>query len=206
MNLASIPSREGWRRIVRTRGFWILALVLLGTTLLHYCTPQTRLLASHPLTRHAAERIVFIIVALSATFAFGQAAGLVTLALVVALMLPRALFISPNPLDATAEVVATTLAGYLVVRLSARERRAAFRLKTINAVTSALIQSLELEEILDSVLDRILPVMKVEAAGVYLLDEETQGLTLAAHRNLPTEISEAESGLKSATMLAATMA
>ena len=201
MNLASIPSREGWRRVVRTRSFWILALVLLGTTLLHYCTPQIRLLASHPLTRHAVERIVFIIVALSATFVFGQAAGLVTLGLVVVLMLPRALLISPNPLDATAEVVATGLAGYLVVRMSARERRAASRLKTINAVTSALIQSLELEQILDSVLDRILPVMKVEAAGVYLLDEESQGLTLVAHRSLPPEIREAESGLKSASML-----
>jgi len=65
-----------------------------------------------------------------------------------------------------------------------------------------LTQSLELERILNDVLDRILKMMDVEAGAMYLLDEEGQGLTLIAHRNLPAEVTECGSGLKSARMLA----
>jgi len=202
MNLGSVPARERLRSIISSRSFWGLLLVLAATTVLHYCTPQIRLLDSYPITRHAIERIAFMGVVVGATFSFGHSAGLVTLTIVALLMLPRALLVSPLPLDASGEVFAIAVVGYLVIRMSARERRTASRLKTINATTKVLIQSLELEEILNSVLDKILAAMEIESAGIYLLDQETEELTLAAHRNLPAEVVGAADGLKSAALLA----
>lgn len=114
------------------------------------------------------------------------------------------------------EVVATALVGHLVVwplriyekdrALHQRERtlyqRAVSRLETINAITTVLAQSLDLRQTLGDVLDKILEVLGLRAGGVYLLDEEEQGLTLVAHRNLSAEVVEGISGLKSARLLA----
>jgi len=177
-------------------------VTLAGITFLHYCTPQIRSLASYSLTRHAIERILCILVIVSATSAFGHVGGLVTLTLVVLLMLPRVFLISPHPADALVEVIAVAFIGYLVVWMLGGKQRAISRLKTLNAVTSVLTQPVELEQILNDVLDRILEVMNVEAGAVYLLDEEAQGLTLIAHCHLPAEITECADGLKSARMLA----
>jgi len=201
MNSSLTSLWKRWKKIVSNRSFWILVVVLIGTTFLHYYTPQIRLLASYPITRHAAERIIFILAAVSATFAFGYVGGLVTLALVVLLMLPRVFLISSHPVDAFVEVVAVALIGYLAVWMLGSKQRAVSRLKTINTITTVLTQSLELEQILNDVLDRILDVMDAEAGAVYLLDKEEQGLTLIAHRNLPAEVIETASGLKSARML-----
>jgi len=202
MNSTLASLRERWKKIAGNRSFWILVVVLTGTTFLHYCTPRIRLLTSYPITRHAAERIMFIIAVISATFTFGHTGGLVTLALIVLLMLPRVFLLSLHPVDALVEVIATGFIAYLTVLVLSSRQRAMSRLKTINAVTSALTQSLELEQILNDVLDRILEAMNVEAGAIYLLDEEEQGLALSAHRNLPPELIKGVNGLKSARMLA----
>ena len=198
----STSLRNRLKKVRGNRSFWILVVMLVGITFLHYCTPQIRSLASYSLTRHAIERILFILVIVSATSTFGHMGGLVALALVVLLMLPRVFLISPHPVDALVEVIAVAFIGYLVVWMLGGKQRAVSRLKTINAVTSVLTQSLELEQILNDVLDRILEVMNVEAGAVYLVDEEEQGLTLIAHCHLPAEITECVDGLKSARMLA----
>ena len=191
-------------RLKKVRGnlsFWVFVVMLAGVTFFHYCTPQVRSLASYSLTRHATERILFILVIVNATSIFGHVGGLVTLALVVLLMLPRVFLISPYPVDAFVEVIAVAFTGYLVVWMLGGKQRAVSRLKALNAVTSVLIQSLELEQILNDVLDRILEVMNLEAGAVYLLDEEGQGFSLIAHCCLPAEITECVDGLKSARML-----
>lgn len=198
----STSLRNRLKKVRGNRSFWILVVMLVGITFLHYCTPQIRSLASYSLTRHAIERILFILVIVSATSTFGHMGGLVALALVVLLMLPRVFLISPHPVDALVEVIAVAFIGYLVVWMLGGKQRAVSQLKTINAVTSVLTQSLELEQVLNDVLDRILEVMNVEAGAVYLLDEEEQGLTLIAHCHLPAEITECVDGLKSARMLA----
>ncbi|MEA3341533.1 MAG: GAF domain-containing protein [Chloroflexota bacterium] len=86
---------------------------------------------------------------------------------------------------------------------SERSRQEAIsRLQMINAVTTKLTQSFNLEQTLDDILDKVLEVMGTETGAVYLLGEEEQGLMLVAHRNLPDEVVEEENGLKSARMLA----
>jgi nitrate/nitrite-specific signal transduction histidine kinase len=67
------------------------------------------------------------------------------------------------------------------------ERRVFIRtreLEALNAIAAAVSQSLDLHEILDSALDRTLQVMGIEAGGIYLLDEKSESLTIAAQRGL----------------------
>jgi hypothetical protein len=93
------------KRIVSLRHFWIVAAMLAASTFLHYFTPQVRFLplTSLPLARHTLERIIFILPVAGATFAFGQAGGLITLAIAVLIMLPRVFLLSPSSADALLE-------------------------------------------------------------------------------------------------------
>jgi signal transduction histidine kinase len=116
-------------------------------------------------------------------------------------MIPRVFLLSAYPADAFAEAVGTSLISYLVVRMHEARHRTLSRLQTLNAVTAVLTESLELDQILRNVLDTLLKVMHVPVGAVYLVDKEEQGLTLVAHRNLPTEFTEGIGGLKSARML-----
>ena len=76
------------------------------------------------------------------------------------------------------------------------------RFKMINDVLTALTQSFDLEQTLDDILDKVLELLAMNVGAVFLLNEEDQGLTLVAQRNLPPEVTECEDGLNSARMLA----
>jgi GAF domain-containing protein len=76
------------------------------------------------------------------------------------------------------------------------------RLQMINTVTTALTQSFDVEKTLDDILDTVIEVLGMELGAVFLLDKEEQGLSLVAHRNLPSEVPECETGLKASRMLA----
>jgi signal transduction histidine kinase len=81
-------------------------------------------------------------------------------------------------------------------------RDAVARLRTINEVTTSLTQSFDLEQTLDDILDSVLELLGLGAGAIYLLDEDKQGLTLVAHRDLPSEVTDEPNGLKSARRLA----
>jgi len=78
------------------------------------------------------------------------------------------------------------MAAHLQESYAHLEQRVADRTKemaTLNAIAATVSQSLDLNEILDDALDKTLQVMGIEAGGVYLLDEEDDGvLTIAAQR------------------------
>ncbi len=184
------------KKIVSTRYFWIVASMLAASTFLHYFTPQIRLLplTSSPLARHTIERIIFILPVAGATFAFGQTGGLVTLALAVLTMLPRAFLFSPSPADAFLETIAVTIVGYLVIWMietQEREKRlrqkAVARLQAINAVCGIVTGSLELEQIFSGALDKVLEVMGLDAGLIFFLDKQTQELILTAYRGISKE-------------------
>jgi len=181
------------KAILANQSFWILAILLVVLGLVHYLTPQviSLPLTSHTLSRHSVDRIIFLLPIAGAALAFGRAGGLAALALAILIMLPRVFFLSPYPGDALAEVLGVGLVGYLVVWViesQEREKRlrqeVASRLRSIGAVTSIVTSSLELERILDGALDKVLEVMSAKVASVYLLNEETEQLVLAAYRGV----------------------
>ncbi|MBL7198947.1 MAG: GAF domain-containing sensor histidine kinase [Anaerolineae bacterium] len=189
------------KALTSRKEFWILAVVLVVTALLHYVHPYPRFLGPFSLTRHAVGRILLIIPVVLATFFFGRTGGLITLVLIAVTMLPRVLILSEYPADALVETIATSLTSYLVVGMHQSRHRMLSRLRTLNAVAAVLTESLELEQILHNVLDTLIEVLHVEAGAVYLVNKAEQGLTLVAHRNLPAEFVEESHGLRSARML-----
>jgi signal transduction histidine kinase len=203
--MASSSSKNRWKRIITSRYFWILGATLILCTLFHYFTPQIRLpaLASFPLTRQAIGRIIFILPIAGAAFAFGQAGGLITLAIAVLIMLPRVFLISQYPADALVETLGVAIVGYLVIwmiEIQEREKRlrqkAVARLQAINAVSSIVTESLELEQILNGALDKVLEVMGLEAGLIFFLDKGTQELILAAYRGVSKESAAGVDRLK----------
>ncbi len=190
------------KRIVSTRYFWIVAAMLAASTFLHYFTPQMRLppLVSFPLTRHTIERIIFLLPIAGASFAFGQAGGLITLALAVLIMLPRALLSSPYPADALLETVSVAVVGYTMIwMIETQEREKGLRqkaieeLETVNAIAATVSQSLDLDEILDKALGKILKVTRLEAkGGIFLLDAGEQKLHLRVHHGVSPEFVRRE--------------
>lgn len=198
-------SKNCLKKAIASHYFWILAAMLAVSAFLHYLTPQLRLppFVSTALTRHAIERIIFILPIAGATFAFGQAGGLVTLGLAVLIMLPRALLISPYPVDALLETIAVAVVGYIVIWMietQERERRlrqkAVARLQAINAVSSIVIGSLELEEILNGALDKVLEVTGLPVGLIFFLDKQSQELILAAYRGISEESAAGVDRLK----------
>ncbi len=203
--MASIASssKNRLKRAITSRSFWIIVAILTAIAFLHYFTMQIRppiLLSSSLLTRQAVGRIIFILPVAIAAFAFGQAGGLVTLAIAVLIMIPRVLLISPHPADALLETIGVAVVGYLVIwtiETQEREKRlhqkAVKELKTVNTIAVRISQSLDLEEILNEALGKVLEAVKSEAkGGIFLLDEGGQKLRLRVHRGLSSELVRRE--------------
>ena len=123
----TLPPEERLKRVIKSRHFWLVAAMLAMGAVLHY-RAQIRSMAGMPfaLTRHAMERVLFVLPIAYAAFTFGMAGGLVTLAVAVLIMLPRVFFISPYPVDAFVEMATVALVGGLIswmVETQEREKR-----------------------------------------------------------------------------------
>jgi len=187
------------KTVVSKKSFWILGAMLVGLGLVHYLTPQIRLLplAPTPLVRHAVERIIFILPVAGATFAFGQVGGIITLALAILIMLPRAMFISPAPLDALVEIVAVGFVGYLVIWMietQEREKRlrqeAVLRLKQLNEIAEEITSELELDRILPKVLEISEEMVSAGGGVIALFDQERNLIGYPYLHNLPSELTD----------------
>ncbi|MBS3784711.1 MAG: GAF domain-containing protein [Anaerolineae bacterium] len=193
--METVPTRmRRIKRAMSTRYFWILVLMMVAVTLVHYLTPQLRPLfpeADILLRRHAVERIIFVLPVAVATFAFGQTGGIVTLVIATLIMLPRAFWLSAYPVDASIETAATAVVGYLVLWMVKTEERekslrqeAVARMRSFNAMCSVVAKSLELEQVLNETLDKALEVTQLDVGWMWSLDRQTENLLLCAHRGL----------------------
>jgi signal transduction histidine kinase len=70
------------------------------------------------------------------------------------------------------------------------------KISALNAIAATVSQSLDLEEILDSTLEKVLEVMRVETGAIALVDEQTKGLSFAVHRGFPAELLREGDSLK----------
>jgi len=121
-------------RVIRKPGFWLILALLVLITLSHYEEALgypaflTQLMSNLGLTRHAFERILYLAPIVWAGFLFGWRGAIITSLAALACMLPRAVFISPSPLDAIFETSAVFIVGnVLAISFNAlrkeRERR-----------------------------------------------------------------------------------
>jgi two-component system sensor histidine kinase DegS len=164
------------------------------------------------LSAYSMDRTLFLLPVTYAGFVFGGWGGLMALVVAAAIMLPNAAVLSDDRRLALTQTGAVVLVGALVVswfqsqmREKERSRETLFALESaqkelethigalrseeraleaLNAIYYLCTQSLDLDEILQDSLDKIVDVMKVDMAVVFLLNEEAQELELAAHRGV----------------------
>lgn len=207
-------------RIMRNPHFWLLVAMFAILIVLHY--PQQIFGAGAPssffgLGRHTVERVLFLLPIAYAGFFFGIKGGIASLIVAFAIMLPRAIFLSPSPADALFETGGVILIGTLVnlwfesqQREKERRRQALLtlqaaqqelrsnerRLAAINAVSEIVSQSLEIEQVLNGALTKVVEVMDVEVALLFLLDEQAQELELKTYHGVSEEFAAGVRGIK----------
>ncbi|MEK7817463.1 MAG: HAMP domain-containing protein, partial [Actinomycetota bacterium] len=69
------------------------------------------------------------------------------------------------------------------------ERRRA-ELEALNTVSEVVAGTLDLKEMTDAVLDKVLEVIKADAAAIHLLDDQTGEVVLTASRGLPDVLAD----------------
>jgi len=75
-------------------------------------------------------------------------------------------------------------------------RRSEKRLYALNEISAIVSQSLELEDILSAVVDKVKQAMGLDIVLIFLLDEDKQGLKLITHREVSEEFVAGLKGLK----------
>ena len=207
---------------MRNPHFWIVLVLFAAGAIFHYAEQIGFVGTEEPsthfgLTRHAIDRVLFLLPIIYAGFIFGLTVGLISLAVALAIMLPRVIFVSPSWEDALVETLGVILVGGLVnmwfegyqkerkrrqqtlVKLEAAQQElqshvqaienSEKRLAALNAVSTIISQSLELQAVLDLAVSKVMEVMDVEMCLIFLLDEEAQELVLEVYRGVSEEFS-----------------
>jgi PAS domain S-box-containing protein len=119
---------------LRRPAFWLIAVVLVLIAVPHYAEAVqhpsfiNQIMADLGLTRHTFERILFLAPIVWAGFLFGWKGALATSLVALAIMLPRAMFISPSPPDAILETgVVFVIGNVLAVSFISLRREREYR-------------------------------------------------------------------------------
>lgn len=216
-------------RIVRSGHFWLILAMFALFSILHYAEQIGIIGTEDPslhfgLTRHSLDRILFLLPIIYSVFIFGLRAAIATCCGALAVMLPRAILISPAPADALLEICGVIAIGVLAslwlwTRAREKEKTQASlaelqsahqilqhyvrlarsnekRLTILNAISTMLGESLELENVLHKAIHMVSELMEVEISLIFSLDEETQELRLVAHEGVSDEFAKALNGIK----------
>jgi len=184
---------DWFKRIILRPGFWLVAALLVLITIPHYqefvTLPSflTVLLTNIGLSRHTLERIAYLVPIILSGFIFGWRGTAATSVVALACMLPQAIFISQSPKNAIFETTAVFIVGNVVafgLGSLRREREHRIRLAALNYISNVVSQSLELKQILNSSIDSIIEIMKVDAVLIFLLNREVGELVIHAHRGV----------------------
>jgi two-component system sensor histidine kinase DegS len=128
---AAKVSTSGIMKLLRNPGFWLILALLVLITLPYYeetlqhPTFLTNMMSNLGLTRHTFERILYLAPIVWAGFLFGWRGSVGTSLAALALMLPRAIFISQNRTDSVFETGAVFVIGNVIAisfELLRRER------------------------------------------------------------------------------------
>lgn len=175
-------------------------------------------------TRCTLERILYLLPIIYAALVLGVTTGLVTSLVAMFLMLPRALFISPNPPDALLETALVTIIGiFLCLYLGAQRKQVKQkdkdmvelrrmheqlqfhirllqenekRLTALNEISNLLTQTLEVEQVLCRAIQKVAEVMNVDVVLIFLVNQKTQELELLADRGVSPEFIAAVDRMK----------
>jgi len=216
---------KAWARLkqmARSPHFWVNLAILVFLALLHYVEQigldgVTAPSSHFGLARHSVDRILFLVPIIYTCYIFGFAAGIATVFVSLIIMLPRALFLSPDPYDALLETMGTTLVGVLAcqwLRVRERERdkyqhaldqlqntheqlqryvRIARsdqkRLASLNALSAVLTRSFNLKETLKRAIELVMDMLELEVTLIFSLEDEAHELVLLAYEGVSEEFA-----------------
>lgn len=203
--------------ILKRPSFWVMAAIIIVLTVFHYSSmveqgAMADLTSRLGLTRHAFERIAYIIPVMIAGWMYGRRMSFAVSMVTLACMLPRAIAFSPAPADALVETVAVFVLGHTIAltftslrrerersdQLEMTEKSLQFQLRitkenekslsALNRACETLSQSLEAGDILDRAAGVAVDVMEVEASLIHLVDDDGGSLSLAVYHGVPTQL------------------
>jgi signal transduction histidine kinase len=208
------------KKAIRSRLFWLSALVLIGFSFLYYLPLESRCLAFWELTRYTVPRILFLLPVAGATFVLGRVGGWGTLALAVFIMLPRALWLSSQRIDALLETATIACVGGVVVWMLEWHRRnlvvenirlyqeiaRQFEIeRSVYEVVDEITSELELDRVLPKVIAIAERLAGADSGLIALWDEERNLVTYPYLHNLPRRLAHVtvpkEVGLSAEVML-----
>ena len=215
------------KKAVQSVHFWLVLAMLVAFSVLHYIEELgigTCPFCYLGFTRHTLARILFLIPIIYAGFSLRLWGGLATGFVALLIMLPRAFFLSPSPIDALVESAGIVFTGILAcfwfdaqlkrkeerrqatteletvqqelqshIRLSRSNEK---RLATLNAISTMLSHSLDLEQVLRNALDMVTEVMEAEVALIFSLDKVAQELRVLAYEGVSDKFARDVDQLK----------
>jgi PAS domain S-box-containing protein len=216
-------------RLIKSRLFWVVIAVFITASILHYSEligiPGTVYPSLHfGFTRHSLDRILFFIAIIPATLLFRRKGAFITAFSALAVMLPRAILISPFSRDAIVETIAITVISLTAAwgiwgRAEEKDRTEAALAKLeeshqmlqhyvqsvkknerrqtiLNTISRILGESLELESILRKAIHLVSELAEVDTALIFSLDEEKPELKLVAYEGVSDSFAQAVDGVR----------
>lgn len=210
------------RHIIKNGHFWAILAIMACGGISYYAEqiPLVQDIATQTpivLARYSTHRILSLIPVAYAAAIFRFYGGVITVGFISLALLPRALLFSSEPTESIAEIAAFLFIGLLVSWLIDRQRSALNRLEitqhelksnvqiiqenekrlsALNQISSIVSQSLELNQVLNNAISSVIDVMQVDVVLIYLLDEKSTELTLAAHWGVLEEFARGVDKLK----------
>lgn len=120
MEVVSTLSVKEMAKLIRKPGFWVILATILLITIPHYEAALehpaflSHLMAYLGIGRYAFERILYLAPVVWAGFLFGHRGAVIVSLIVLALMLPQAIFISSNHVGAIFESCAVFIMGNIL--------------------------------------------------------------------------------------------
>ncbi|MFC2062997.1 sensor histidine kinase [Chloroflexota bacterium] len=179
--------------------FWLLMVLFAIGIILHY--PQQLLNVDTPslfsslgLTRHAVERIFLLLPITYASFFLGLKVGLISVAITLAIMLPRVFLISESLTDALLESVGVIFIGGLITGWFESHRREKKRNQQMLSMLESAQQELEhMQENLRFYLQQVTRAQEEERKRIAReLHDDTAQELIALSRKLDSLASNAK--------------
>lgn len=219
-------SLDGLKRLVKRPSLWIIIATFLILTIFHYGSQIEQpgflsdLTTKLGLERHAFERIAFMVPVIYSGLLYGRKASFVVTLVALVCMLPRVVLFSPHPADAGLETFVVLFLGVTIAfsfdaLRKERDRRNDLewtdkalqyqlqvikgnesQLAALNQACEILCQSLQMSELLNKITEIAVGVMRVEAAMVYLVEEEAGELSLSAYRGISGHLAKGMERIK----------
>ncbi len=216
-------------RVLKNRHFWFITALFIILAIIHYAEqiglPGTQAPSQHwGLQRHSVDRIFLFMLVVYAGFVFDLYGALIAGVVAVLIMLPRAIFFSPDPADAVLESLGAVMVSAIAVawiwsrtkaknscEVSLAELNVARKMlqevvrslneserqqATLYAISSTLSESLNLESVLQKAIAMVSELMQSEVTLIFSLEEETRELRVVAHEGVSDEFVRAVDGIK----------